>query len=439
MSLKNSAVKIGLFGAAPDTDNMGVSALFASTVGELTKLLPNARFTVFDNGLGKRQSRHQLTDTDFVEVDRIGARAGRRYYRPENLAVISFAAQFKSLGRMINSVIREIDSCDAILDVSGGDSFSDIYGAGRFNSTVRPKISTIRRGVPLILLPQTYGPYFDPKFRNIAVSAVKGAKMAWARDPNSYSKLKEMLGPDFDVERHKSGVDMAFALGIRSAEDLINDQLKAVLKRESVDGPVIGLNVNGLIYNDPDAAISQYGFKADYREIVHKFSDWVLNSTDATLVIVPHVMSAADSVESDPGASKMVADRFSDKFGNRLIVSPDTLDQNQTKWIISQMDWFCGTRMHSTIAALSTGVATSSVAYSDKTKGVFETCGQEAEVFDPRLSGTGEIVESLKSSFLRRKEIERSLASHLPEVKKSVDEQFSAIAECIMSVASNKM
>ena len=198
------------------------------------------------------------------------------------------------------------------------------------------------------------------------------------------------------------------------------------------------MNVSGLIYNDPNAAVSQYGFKANYNEIIHEFCDWLLAETDANLVLIPHVMSDRQYIESDYAACEKVAMRVGGKFKDRVFVSPDTLDQNQVKWLISNMDWFCGTRMHSTIAALSRGVPTTSIAYSDKTKGVFETCGQGDEVFDPRTLNTQDVIESLKGSLLRRGDLHASLENSLPEVKRRVDEQMSIISNYILDIVASK-
>src|SRR5690606_6500133 len=336
-----------------------------------------------------------------------------------------------ALGAAFNSVIRDIDRFDVILDISGGDSFSDIYGAKRFLSVVRPKLIALKRKIPLILLPQTYGPYADPKFSAIANRAVQGADMAWARDPNSFDILKSMLGTHFDPKRHRSGVDFAFALGIRKADDLIGPVLARLIRERNESAPIVGLNVSGLIYNDPNAAYSRYGFKADYREIIHGFVHWLMQETDARLVLIPHVMSDPQYTESDYAACEKVAAQIAEDYQSRVFVSPSTLDQNQVKWLISKMDWFCGTRMHSTIAALSRGGPTAAIAYSDKTKGVFETCGQGSEVFDPRDLESGDVIAGLKASFLARKTIGERLVNILPSLNALVDDQLQIITNKI--------
>ena len=148
-----------------------------------------------------------------------------------------------------------------------------------------------------------------------------------------------------------------------------------------------------------------------------------------------HAKQGSDATTIDCEKAAM---RVEDKHKDRVFVSPDTFDQNQVKWLISNMDWFCGTRMHSTIAALSRGVPTSAIAYSDKTKGVFETCGQGREVFDPRTLDTKEMIEGLKSSFLRRGDLLASLEKSLPDIKRRVDEQLSIISNCILDIVNAK-
>ena len=115
----------------------------------------------------------------------------------------------------------------------------------------------------------------------------------------------------------------------------------------------------------------------------------------------------------------------------RVVISPTSFDQCEVKWLIAQTDWFCGTRMHATIAAISSRVPTATVSYSDKAQGVFESCAQGEQVIDPRKLDTPEIVERLKSSFKFRADAEASLAEHLPSVKAKAAEQMDAVADGI--------
>lgn len=424
-------LRVALFGAAPDTPNMGVSALFFSAVSGIANCLDDVEFVVFDNGLGLREESLALPSGRAVRLLRFGARGGRRYHRPENIASMLFASRIGVLGAKLNQAVSLIDSCDAVLDVSGGDSFSDIYGTVRFNNICRPKAVAINRRKPLVLLPQTYGPFTDHKKKAAAAAVTRGASMAWARDQNSYRILKELLGEAFNPAKHLCGVDMAFGLPARSAEDLLNTHLLDWLNNKTPGVPLVGFNVSGLIYNDPEAALSKYGFKADYRSIVSGFIGKLLADTNARLIFIPHVMDSPGHFESDLAACLDAVATISKSYHDRIVIAPCIPDPTRVKWLISRMDWFCGTRMHATIAALSSGVPTAAVSYSDKTRGVFETCGLENTVIDPRYSSTAEVVTHLIREYENRDLASETLAEGLSTVSVFHKRQFEAIANKI--------
>jgi len=424
---KKHMTRVALFGAAPDTPNMGVSALFTSVVTGISQHINPVEFVVFDNGLGRRDTTLTTPDGKEIRLIRFGARGGRRYHRPENLATMLLASRLGRVGAWLNEGIRLIDSCDAVLDVSGGDSFSDIYGRKRFDNVCWPKSIAINRGKPLILLPQTYGPYKAPEVRNSASAVVRQASMAYARDPHSHEALKALLGESFNPDIHLCGVDMAFGLQPTPADQYLDPTLRAWLQDKNPVRPLVGFNVSGLIYNDPAGAIKKYGLKADYQQTVVGFLKKILEETSARVVLISHVMDQPGHYESDLAACQDVARQLGDQYASRVAIAPATLNESQAKWLIAQMDWFCGTRMHSTIAGLSSGVPTAAVSYSDKTKGVFDTCGQADYVMDPRVMTTHEVVQGLSQSFDMRKSMRDSLKQYLPAVMKAAISQMQAI------------
>lgn len=416
-------------GAALDTPNRGVSALSVSAFEALIKRLPAAEFGVLDYGAGSSPIA-----TGDHELTRIGAFTTRRVWRPESWARIQLEGRVPSGGSPTTRLLRR---AAAFLDVSGGDSFTTLYGPQRYRSITEPKRFAIRQGCPLVLLPQTYGP-FDDETRPDASALVRKAHACWARDARSFDILKGLLAVDFDPERHRLGVDLAFGLDPRPAHQKLPQELRDVLEGERQGSPLIGFNVSGLIFNDPEKAVSRYRFKADYQESVIGTLTGLLDGSDAKVVLVPHVVSEPGHYESDPAASDAVYQRLSEQFPGRVLVAPASLDQSEVKWLIAQTDWFCGTRMHSTIAALSSGVPTATIAYSDKAKGVFETCGQGDEVIDPRELETADVVERLLHSCSRREHLRLSLAEHLPGVLAQAQEQMDAIARQVTEATGSR-
>ncbi len=417
-----SVQKYCLFGASADTGNLGVTALMHSTVAAIARRRPDAEVTVFDNGWGVRMGSVPFGDGEFP-VRLCGARLSKRFHRPESYFHMRLSGWLGGLG---NPGIRAIAEADAALDVSGGDSFSDIYGLKRFRSITLPKRIVLEQGTPLILLPQTYGPFAQAQTRDVASSIVRKASMAWARDAFSFDILQDLLGDEFDHDKHRLGVDMAFALERnRPAEEKLEGLIDWL--DEAGEHPVAGVNVSGLIYND-DGAAEQYGIKVDYRQVIMRLVMRLIED-GARVLLVSHVLAPEGEIESDLGACRDVLNSLPESVRDRVRVTPAGIDACQAKWIISRLSWFSGTRMHSTIAGLSTGVPTSAIAYSDKTEPVFATCGQEERVADPRCLGTDDVVDLLWNSWLERDAIRADLAKHLPRVLELVQSQVDTILD----------
>jgi polysaccharide pyruvyl transferase WcaK-like protein len=416
-------MRVCLFGAAGDTANLGVSALMTSAVTGIARAAPGAEITVFDNGWGVRGSSVPLGG-EAVPIRLCGARLSRRLHRPESLWNMRVAAW---LGWRGNPGTRAMALADAVLDVSGGDSFADLYGPRRFRMMSLPKQIALDLGRPLVLLPQTYGPFHRARSRKLAETIVRRSAMAWARCERSFQDLRELLADGYDPARHRAGVDMAFALEAREPRVALEPQLRAWLEDER---PLVGFNPSGLVYNDPEAG-RRYGLRADYRAVVERLVARLLAESDARVLFVPHVVAPEGRAESDGGAARAIVRALPASLRERTLVAPDPAGPGQAKWLIARTHWFCGTRMHSTIAGLSSGVPTAAIAYSLKTKGVFESCAQGEHVADARNSTTDEVVERLWRSWLARESARAELRRVLPGVRERAAAQMQAILASI--------
>ncbi len=411
-----------LFGAAPDTGNLGVSALCESLIGGLGPRTFGLDLTVFDHGRGVRDWAMPGNSGD-ISIRRCGAIASRRLHRPESYTRM-WAAGCWGVGS--NRGAELVRSADVVLDVSGGDSFADVYGPKRFRAITLPKRMALEMRRPLVLLPQTYGPFGSSEARALAAQIVQGAAYAWARDRRSFDVLRGLLGSRFDPARHRCTVDMAFGLVAREPDEPLEDPISGWLA--DTEYPVIGINVSGLIANRADAAAARFGMKADYREVISRLTSELLATTDARIVLVPHVHAPIGHPESDLEASLEIARRVPASCRGRIAVLPSGLSAGETKWLISRLDWVCATRMHACIAALSSGVPAAGVAYTDKARGVFETCDQGYSVIDPRRAGTEETIQMLLHSYRDRDSVRAALRPSLDRVLTENDLFFDALS-----------
>lgn len=116
---------------------------------------------------------------------------------------------------------------------------------------------------------------------------------------------------------------------------------------------------------------------------------------------------------------------------DRLTTLTQPLDASELKWIIGHADWVCGTRMHATIAALSQGVPACALAYSLKTRGVFERCGIGESVVDLRSENMETARERVLLSWHNRAVLKEKLSARLPDVmaqsRRQLDEILNAL------------
>lgn len=419
MPRRDGPLRLCLFGAAPDTHNLGVSALFLSTMAAILARAPDAEVSVFDHGRGVRRDQVTIAGATHAYT-RIGANHSRRYYRRDSLLNMRLSA---ALGGIGNPGVRAIAEADAVLDISGGDSFADLYGRKRFEAITQPKLLTLKLGAPLVLLPQTYGPFDAPDTRAVAEDIVRRARMAWARDRRSFENLRDLLGDAFDPARHACGVDVAFALP--TAEPSGVPAWLLAWQRARADVPLVGVNVSGLILNQGERATARFGFKEPYRDLVMGLLRKVLAESDARVVLVPHVLARPGHPESDPQACAEIARALD--APDRVAVLEAGYNAMEMKWVIARTSFFVGTRMHATIAGLSSGVPTAAVAYSRKTQGVFESCGQGSWVADPRAFSAAACVDRIWQAWEAREAIRTSLETALPPVRQQAQAQQDRI------------
>ena len=415
-------MKLVLAGAAPDTGNLGVSALCHATVAEVLRIAPETEFVILDNGEGARPGAFRSTSGKACTL--AGAKSSRRYWRSDCFANIRVSLRLGGPG----ATAREIRTASAILDISGGDSFTDLYGPRRLKAIMYPKQIALENDIPLILLPQTYGPFASDRSLPLAASAARGALRAYARDTYSFGVLRDLLGDAFDPRRHASGVDVAFLLPALQPAEIA----PAVEKKLSNPAQIVaGINVSGLIYNDPARAKSQYGIGLDYRAVMRDLVTSTLDTGADAVWLIPHVMTPPGHYESDLEASRDLRAGLEPPYRERVYVLDHQYNQSEVKWVIGKCDWFCGMRMHATIAALSSGVPTAALAYSGKTVGVFASVGVEDAVVDARKESTAAAAELLLERWHTRDALAQRLNARLGDVVSAARDQMSSILRAV--------
>lgn len=347
MSSTNAGKKplhIGLLWHSFLSDNLGVGAL----------TIANA------NLIAQAVEKHGCTPVFHV----IGSRGGSEYS-----SEIAYPSDFtnvgyKALANPASDLHAAFRKCDIVFDIGGGDSFSDIYPWSRFWLIIGSKIIARQSKGPLVLSPQTIGPFFTRRARFAAVAALKAAKHIFARDETSRAKLDELgLGAKSSLT-----TDVAFALPFTKPQDKDSRDLSA--------GPIkVGLNVSALLYRRDLSRGDRIKMTMDYKEMIHSIIERMIANPRVTLHIVPHVLAANAPYEDDYAVGETLKELYPE-----IVLPPRFKGPSQAKSYVADMDLFMGSRMHSTVAALSSETAVVPLGYSRKFNGLFGSLGYDWNV-----------------------------------------------------------
>lgn len=329
-------IRIGLLWHSATSGNLGVGALtvanmaIARSVAEAAGLAPS--FTV----LGMRDlARPAMLDSD-VEVVAIDWRA------------LLSPSGFR----------RAIAGLDVVLDIGMGDSFADIYGAKRFLMLWLAKMHVLARGIPLILSPQTIGPFERQRHRLLAAMALRRARRVFARDQRSL-EFARGVAPDAPLAL---STDVAFELPFTPPPPRTGGRLR------------IGVNVSGLLFSEAESGGNRFGLSYDYAQFTRALLTELLARGDCDVHLVPHVIEPR-LADDDSG----LADRLHAEFPNTVRV-PDFATPSEAKSAIATLDLLIAARMHACIGAFSSGTPVLPVAYSRKFAGLFGSLGYDRQI-----------------------------------------------------------
>lgn len=410
-----------MLGASFGTTNFGVNVLTIGTIQTILHAYPDAEISIIDYAREPEVWHLRLQDRDLA-VPLVNIRFSKRPWQPNHIAfllcvaLLSKLIPFGALRRKFlasNRVLRHLQNMDCITAISGGDSFSDIYGMERFLYVSLPQLLALLLQKRLILLPQTLGPFKSKMAKSVVRYILSRAEVVFARDYKGVKDAEELLGGNVPVGKLRFSYDVGFVVDPSEPADT---SIVAKLIRVRSQSVLVGFNVSGLLFIGGYSKKNMFGLKTEYDQLVYDLLKFFCVELKACVLLVPHVVGPEGS-ESDSTISRKLYHELNPRYGDQLQLVEDGLNERETKFLIGQCDFFLGARMHACIAALSQTVPTISIAYSDKFIGVMETIGAESLVADPRHSTKEEILRQVAVTFQNRNHIRNLLKKRIPAVR----------------------
>jgi colanic acid/amylovoran biosynthesis protein len=425
-ALEETPANILLLGTNFSAENKGLGALASGTLTSVLRAFPKSQICVLDYGkepLTYAARRGERT----VSVPLINLRFSKKLFLKNNIArlllmawglkLLPISLRKKVFSR--NASLDAIDKADIITSIAGGDSFSDIYGMTRLLYVSLPQILALMLGKPLVLLPQTYGPFKSRTARRVARFILKRAKLIYSRDQEGLKVVADLLGRS--DPRARFAYDMGFALEPLPPSPSVQEQLQYLRPR----GNLVGFNVSGLLHMGGYLRNNMFGLKTDYPSLVRAILNFLIEKQGCEVLLVPHVFGNDENSESDVPACKRIMAELGDKYNNRLHYLEGNFDQHEIKYVIGQCGFFLGSRMHACIAALSQCVPAVGLAYSRKFAGVLDSVGGGSRVVDLRESDEQQVLAAIGQALQDKPILRHELEERMPKIKESVLNLFA--------------
>ena len=389
--MNSRAFRVGLLWHSATSGNLGVAALTVANIAIAREVAANLGLSPEFVILGMRDGERPYIDDPQV-----------RSFVIDTRSLLSPAGLWSNVGPL-----------DCILDIGGGDSFAEIYGAKRFGFLWLSKMLVLLRGKPLLFSPQTIGPFQKPAYRRLAKHVLERATAVIARDQKSYDFLRS-LAPGANSSL---ATDVAFALPYQD---------RSVERQKN--GTRIGLNVSGLLFKDAEEGHNRFGLDFNYAELTMKLMRAFTTMPGVEVQLFAHVAASDNALDSDG----WICDRLAREFPNVVRV-PNFGSPSEAKSYMSGLDFVVSGRMHACIGSFSSGVPVVPIAYSRKFSGLFGTLGYDWLVPTNGMD-TDASFDFVLSCFGRRSEMSFDLQKGMARTGALLDSYRDELAKLFRSI-----
>ena len=335
-------MKVGLISHSIHSSNLGCSALAISNIRLMDELFAEKGISVeYIVILPESGQRYDVAEFTSLEGYTKNSFSYREYPRPKKLLA----------NLWLLKTTKAFSECDIVVDLCGGDGYTDIYGVKRIFAESIPVFGCKWNHVPCYFGPQTIGPFKTFIGRLVAKSTLRKLRAVFVRDKSSFECSKEL---GFESKTIPV-TDVAFALPYHVRE-INNGKMN------------IGINVSGLLYNGGYDRNNYFGLSFSYQEFIDRLLQRLITIPDVQVHLIPHVIYKNEDVDDDYSVCVKLKEKYPQ------VVLPERFKTaSDAKSYISGLALFSGARMHATIGATSSGVPVIPVAYSRKFNGLFDT------------------------------------------------------------------
>jgi polysaccharide pyruvyl transferase WcaK-like protein len=342
-------------------ENKGAALMLHAMVQALEERLPAARLAIAPSGMSPYAERARLGLYQKLWYQRYGRQWG---YTLSRLMPATMKAAFG---------IVDDSEIDVVLDASGF-AYSDQWGPEYAEQLLDAARRWAKRGTKLVLMPQAFGPFSQPRVADAMRRAVELATLVYARDRVSLDALRAILAPEH-ADRIRLAPDFTnLVRGVMRPEyERLAGGVCVVPNRRVIDKGGVAADAYITLVTTAFARLRDVGQRPFL--LVHEGK----GDLDLALRINAQLTSSTEIV--DPGDALVI------------------------KGIIGQCSAFVGSRFHGLVSALAQGVPAIAIGWSHKYRELFSDYGvNDDTVFSelPSSRAFGDVVSRLGDDGWRR-------------------------------------
>lgn len=406
--------------------NRGDAALLGVMLDQLRQAYPGAELTI----AGFEDPRHR---PHFEGTANLGSM--RRYVGDEKVGrtrrvlrkVLVLAVALLALTRPtrelllavagvlpaeVRAELRAVAGSDLVVAPGGGflNARDDLASDLSIFFLLLPLWLAQRFGVPVVLGPQSYGPFPRPRQRAMIRRVLSHARLVAAREDISVGCLLDAGVP---ADRVVRGVDSGFAFTGRSRLDW---------RRRLGVGPADTLVVVTARRWLPPAQQDRY------ERSLASLIEHLLARADHHVVLAPQVTCAFQD-DDDRIVNRRLAEQVD--HARLHVLTDDSLDHHDMHALYAGAQYIVGTRFHSVIFGLTAGVPCLAIEYDHKTRGIMRDLGLEewvVRIADVRAELLVDMADALATS---REAYLARLQAALPDYVRRAHDMVPLLADAL--------
>jgi colanic acid/amylovoran biosynthesis protein len=389
------------------SSNNGDAAILSAQISELHRVFPGADIRI--STIDRVAENYTFDDTPVIEAVMYGAvMPGRSKLRKLlfSLGMVSYTFLWAAVRRYSRVSLPLPKTWRRPLHFLAVADIQVCVGGGYLRAKEDPTSTIILLllvhqiwlarilGKPVYLYAQSFGPYPTSLQRRIALSGIRSASLVLVREAKSRKLLTEFGIPN---KRITKVPDSAFLFMAKP-----NKAVTRVVRPKDSRETIIGITVRSWLDETRQAA---------YETAIAELIRVIAAKPNYRVVVIPQVTST-EQRDDDREAGARIA-RLLEPADNIVFLS-ERFTHEQIVSVYASLDYLVGTRFHSVIFALLSGVPAIAIEYEHKTSGIMLDLGLERWVV-PIEDVTADRLTGLFAALLRdQKAYREQLAKVIP-------------------------